>query len=253
METPVTPALTVTQLTVRQFLRAKSVLVVAAICAIPALFALILQLALEDPTVADIREVIGDVVYLGIFSSTLLPLAALVLSTSALGDEIEDKTLHYLALKPMSRLRIVIEKFVGTLLITVPIAWIAVLAVWLVVSWGNLDAASDLIVPMLVSSLAGVAGFGALFMLISLFIPRALLAGIFYVFVWEATLSQFLPGIRTISIRHYMQSIFVRIADDPDITLDGVSRLSTASITIAVIIGISLLLAALRLRRMSIE
>lgn len=248
-----TPALTVTQLTVRQFLRAKSVLVVAAICAIPALFALILQLALEDPTVADIREVIGDVVYLGIFSSTLLPLAALVLSTSALGDEIEDKTLHYLALKPMSRLRIVIEKFVGTLLITVPIAWIAVLAVWLVVSWGNLDAASDLIVPMLVSSLAGVAGFGALFMLISLFIPRALLAGIFYVFVWEATLSQFLPGIRTISIRHYMQSIFVRIADDPDITLDGVSRLSTASITIAVIIGISLLLAALRLRRMSIE
>lgn len=106
---------------------------------------------------------------------------------------------------------------------------------------------------MLVSSLAGVAGFGALFMLISLFIPRALLAGIFYVFVWEATLSQFLPGIRTISIRHYMQSIFVRIADDPDITLDGVSRLSTASITIAVIIGISLLLAALRLRRMSIE
>src|SRR5690606_22555727 len=139
---------------------------------IPALFALILQLALEDPTVADIREVIGDGVYLGIFSSTLLPLAARVLSTSAVGDEIEDKTLHYLALKPMSRLRIVVEKFVGTLLITVPIAWIAVLAVWLVVSWGNLDAASDLIVPMLVSSLAGVAGFGALFMLISLFIPR---------------------------------------------------------------------------------
>jgi ABC-2 type transport system permease protein len=249
----VTSALTVTQLTVRQFLRAKSVLVVAAICAIPTLFAVILRLALDEPTVRDMRMVIGNGVYVGLFSSTLLPLAALVLSTSALGDEIEDKTLHYLALKPMSRLRIVIEKFIGTLLVTVPIAWIALVAVWLVISWGKLDATRDMLVPMLVSSFAGIAGFGALFMLISLYIPRALLAGIFYVFVWEATLSQFLPGIRTISIRHYMQSIFVRMVDDPDITLDGVSRLSTASITIAVVVVISLLLAALRLRRMSIE
>ncbi len=248
-----TAGLTVTQLTVRQFLRAKSVLVVAAICAIPTLFALILQLALEDPTVSEIRDVVGNVVYLGIFSSTLLPLAALVLSTSALGDEIEDKTLHYLALKPLSRLRIVIEKLIGTLIVTVPIAWVAVLAVWLVVSWGNLDGSRDMIVPMLVSSFAGIAGFGALFMLISLYIPRALLAGIFYVFVWEATLSQFLPGIRTISIRHYMQSIFVRMVDDPDITLGGVSRLSTATITIVVIVAISLVLSATRLRRMSIE
>lgn len=248
-----TGALTLTQLTVRQFLRAKSVIVVAAICAIPTLFALILRFALEEPTVQDMREVIGNSIFVGLFSSTLLPLAALVLSTSALGDEIEDKTLHYLALKPMSRLRIVVEKFLGTLLITVPIAWVALLTVWLVISWGKLDATGDLIVPMLVASLAGIAGFGALFLLISLYIPRALLAGIFYVFVWEATLSQFLPGIRSISIRHYTQSIFVRLADDPLITLDGVSRLSTASITIGIIVAVSLTLAALRLRRMSIE
>ncbi len=248
-----TGVLTVTHLTVRQFLRAKSVLVVAGICAIPTLFALILRLAVSDPTLSELRTVIGEGIYLGVFSSTLLPLAALVLSTSALGDEIEDKTLHYLALKPMSRLRIVVEKFFGTLLITVPIAWIAVLAVWVVISWGQLDGTRDMVVPMLVSSLAGIAGFGALFMLISLFIQRALLAGVFYVFVWEATLSQFLPGIRTISIRHYMQSIFVRMVDDPDITLDGVSRLSTASITIVVIVAVSLLLSAMRLRSMSIE
>jgi ABC-2 type transport system permease protein len=249
----VTGALTVTQLTVRQFLRAKSVLVVAGICTIPTLFALILRLALREPTVSEMRDVIGNGIFLALFSSTLLPLAALVLSTSALGDEIEDKTLHYLALKPMSRLRIVVEKFIGTLLVTVPIAWVALLAVWLVLSWGKLDGTRDLIVPLLVSSLAGVAGFGALFLLISLFIPRALLAGVFYVFVWEATLSRFLPGIRSVSIRHYMQSIFVRMVDDPDITLTGVSRLSTAWITIAVVVVVSLLLAALRLSRMSIE
>lgn len=252
-----TGALTVTHLTVQQFLRAKAVLVVAGICAIPILFALILRLADPELSVPDMREILGEAIFLGLFSSTLLPLASLVLSTAALGDEVEDKTLQYLTLKPMSRFRIVIEKFFGTLLVTVPIAWVALLAVWLVVSWGELDATRDMVWPMLIASLAGIAGFGALFMLISLFAQRALLVGVFYVFVWEASLSQFLPGIRAISIRHYMQSIYIRVLDDPLIVGvnegDSASRLVTASVTMTAIVVVSLLLTAWRLRRMNLE
>ncbi|HYH13341.1 MAG TPA: hypothetical protein VD789_13370, partial [Thermomicrobiales bacterium] len=111
----------------------------------------------------------------------------------------------------------------------------------------------DIVWPMLVASLAGIAGFSGLFMWISLYMQRALILGVFYVFVWEATLSGFLPGIRTISIRHYMQSIFVRMLDDDAVTLTGASRLSTASITIVAIVVISLLLSAWRLRRMNLE
>jgi ABC-2 type transport system permease protein len=240
----------ITQLTIRQFLRAKSVLVVAALCAIPILFALILRANLD----ADLRrEVIGEAIFLGLFGSTLLPLAALVLSTAALGDELEDKTLPYLTLKPVSRIRIVLEKYVGTLVILVPLAWAALLAVWIVTSWGDLDATRDLMWPMLAASFAGIAAFAALFMLISLYIQRALLIGVFYVFVWEATLSQFLPGIRTISIRHYMQSMFVRMVDDDVIGLPGVSRLPTSIITLSIVTLIALVLAAFRLRRMNLE
>ncbi len=253
MEKLVTGALTVTQLTIRQFLRAKSVLVVAGICAIPILFAVILQAANESLSVSDMRDFLGRATFLDVFCSTLLPLAALVLSTAALGDEVEDKTLQYLTLKPMSRIRIVLEKFLGTLLVTVPIAWAALLAVWLVISWGDLEATRDLVWPMLIATIAGIAGFSSLFMLISLFVQRALLVGVFYVFVWEAALSQFLPGIRAISIRHYMQSIFYRLAEDPLINLDGASRLSTASVTLAVIVVVSLVLTAWRLRRMNLE
>ncbi len=245
--------MTVTQLTIRQFLRAKSVLVVAAICAIPILFAVIARMAQPDMRDWEMRDLLANSIFIGLFSSTLLPLASLVLSTAALGDEIEDKTLQYLMLKPVSRTRIVLEKFLGTLLITVPISWGALLAVWLVLSWGKLDVTRDMVWPMLVASLAGIAGFGALFMLISLFVQRALILGVFYVFVWEATLSQFLPGIRTISVRHYMQSIFVRLLDDPAVELDGLSRLSSASITVVAIVVVSLVLAAWRLRRMNLE
>jgi ABC-2 type transport system permease protein len=253
----VTAALTVTQLTIRQFLRAKSVLVVAGICMIPVLFAIILRLADPELSIADMREILGEALFLGLFSSTLLPLASLVLSTAAIGDEVDDKTLQYLMLKPMSRLRIVIEKLLGTLLVIVPIAWAALLAVWLVVSWGELDATRDMVWPMLAASLAGIAGFGALFMLISLYAQRALLVGVFYVFIWEATLSQFLPGIRTISVRQYMQSIFIRLLDDPVIVgvneQDSAARLSTATITIVAIVAVSVLWSAWRLRRMNLE
>lgn len=248
-----TGQLTITQLTMRQFLRAKSVLVVAGICIIPVFFAIIMRLAESNLRVWELRDFLAQPIFIGLFASTLLPLAALVLSTAALGDEIEDRTLPYLTLKPMSRLRIVLEKYIGTILITVPIAWIALLTVWLVASWGYLDDTRDMIVPMLVASVAGIAGFAALFLLISLYAQRALLIGIFYVFVWESLLSQFLTGIRTISIRHYMQSIFVRLLDDPAIELDGVARLSTAITTVIVVIVVSLGLAAWRLRTMNLE
>lgn len=248
-----TGQLTITQLTIRQFLRAKSVLVVAGICAIPILFAIILRLANSDLRVWEIRDFLATPIFIGLFASTLLPLASLVLSTAALGDEIEDRTLPYLTLKPMSRLRIVLEKYLGAMLITVPLAWAALLTVWLVASWGYLDDTGDMVMPMLIGGLAGIAGFSALFLLISLYAQKALLIGIFYVFVWEATLSQFLTGIRAISIRHYMQSIFVRLVDDPAITLDGASRLSTALITIGVVVVVSIALAAWRLRTMNLE
>lgn len=248
-----TAQLTVMRLTIRQFLRAKSVLVVAGICAIPLLLAVILRLADSDMRDWEMRDTLAVVIFQGLFSSTLLPLAALVLSTAALGDEVEDKTLQYLTLKPISRLRIVLEKFVGTLVITVPIAWAALIGVWLIISWGNLEVTRDIVWPMLAASLAGIAGFSGLFMLISLVMQRALVLGVFYVFVWEATLSGFLPGIRTISIRHYMQSIFVRMLDDDAVTLSNASRLSTATITIVAIVVISLALSAWRLRRINLE
>src|SRR6185312_15988657 len=48
----------------------------------------------------------------------LLPLTALVFATSALGGEIEDRTLIYLTLKPVSRLVLVVAKLVAAVLVT---------------------------------------------------------------------------------------------------------------------------------------
>lgn len=248
-----TPLFTIIRLTLRQFLRSKSVLVVLGISLFPVLFAIIPHLASREPTLRTIRDVIGNTIYLDLFAATLLPLATLVLATAAFGDELEDKTLQYLTLKPIGRLHIAIAKFIAVLLVTLPIVWSGLLVTWVVGSWGKLGDNTELIWPMLASSTVGILGFGALFLLVSLVIQRALLAGIFYVFIWETALSRYLPGIRSISVRHYTQSMFVRLAGDRAFQIDSVAATSTIVITVVGIVVISLGVATWRLRRMNLD
>jgi len=248
-----TVPLTITGLTVRQFLRSKALYVVIGIAFLSCLFALIPRLVPEQLDIRELRLIYAEYIYLNFVSSTLLPLATLVLATAALGDEIEDRTLQYLALKPISRLTIVIQKFLAVLLVVVPIVWAGIAITWLIVSFGNIDAMQDLLLPSLLSSLVAVIGFGSLFMLLSMVIQRALLIEVFYVFVWESSLSRFLPGIRAISIRHYSQSYFVRLLDDRRFTIPQLSAESTVVITVASICILSLLLCTWRLRQMSLE
>lgn len=244
--------MTITVLTVRQFLRSRSIFVVLGISLLAAILAGIVQAVPDENSIRDLRSIFSGL-YLNLFSGTLLPLATLVLATAALGDEIEDRTLQYLALKPVSRLQIVFEKLLAVVAVLIPLTWFGIVVTWAITAFGNVDELRDLLWPALASSLVAIIGFGSLFMLLSLFVQRALLIGVFYVFVWESTLSQFLPGIRAISIRHYTQSLFTRLLDDPRISVDGPSGESTVVITIVALLVICTALATWRLQRMSLE
>lgn len=246
--------LPITALTLRQFRRGKTLFVVVGIYAFALLFALIRYLPGNNTSLRTVRDVMGNELYLGIITGTLLPLATLVVATAALGDEVEDRTLQYLTLKPISRTRIVLEKFLAVLLVTIPIAWVMLLLTWGVETWGYYDETRYFLWPMFASSAVGILGFGSLFMLVSMVIQRALLVGIFYVFVWESALSRFLPGIRSISVRHYSQSLFVRMLDDRRrVDIDGPSADTTVLITIGVLLVVCMALTVVRLRSMNLE
>lgn len=245
--------MTITLLTIRQFLRSKALIVVAAISLIPVLFAIIPHVVPGGFSLRDVREMMAEIIYLPFVATTLLPLATLVLSTSALGDEVDDKTLQYLALKPISRFRIAFEKWLAVMIVMIPVVWLGIIVTWAVISWGFYEEMQDMLWPLLASSAIGVMGFGSAFLVLSLFIQRALLFGVFYVFIWETTLSQFLPGIRSISISHYTRSLFVRMLDDRRVMIDGPSATMTILITTGVIVLVSLGIASWRLRTMAME
>lgn len=246
-------SLTITSLTIRQFLRSRALWVVLGISLLPSALAIIVQAVPGETALRDLRDTFANLLYQDLIAATLLPLATLVLSTAAFGDEIEDRTLQYLTLKPISRFRIVIEKLLAVIIVMIPIVWIGITVTWAITAFGNVDGMRDLLWPALASSLVAIIGFGSLFMLLSMIMQRALLVGVFYVFVWETSLSRFLPGIRAISIRHFTQSLFVRLVDDRRVEIPQLSAESTVVITTAAILLICVALSTWRLRTMSLE
>lgn len=258
--------LPITTLTVRQFLDGKAIRIAGLIGLIPAVFALIYLISPGGTRF----EFFADTLFLNLFAPTVLPIATLILATSAFGNELEDRTLPYLTLKPVSRLRIVLEKWLGVVLVGIPVILFGQVATAIILSFtdGNetemrfsadprfADRIPDFtsaIWPALAAGAVGVVMFASIFILISLYIPRALLAGIFYAFVWESLLGRYLSGIRLVSVKQYVQSIFTRLLDNPDITIDDPFQLRSALLVAGITALICILLSTRRLRRLNLE
>jgi ABC-2 type transport system permease protein len=242
--------LPVATLTVRQFLGGKAVRVVTALAFLPCVFGLIYLL---NTDVEPAREFLTETIFLNMVAPTLLPITVLILATGALGNEIDDRTLPYLVLKPLSRLRIVVEKLLGILAVAGPIVLLGLAATFFVVMRGDAGDEREILTAMLAAAAVGTFAYSSVFLLVSLVIPRALLVGIFYTFVWESVLGRFLPGLRIVSVRHVVESIFVGMLDDPFITAENASSPRTATIAVLAVGLVCVALATWRLRRMSLD
>jgi ABC-2 type transport system permease protein len=236
--------LPVTTLTVRQFTGGRTARLALVLSLIPALFAAIY--------VARPWDVTPDEFAIDLFRElivpTLLPIVVLLPATAAFGNELEDGTLPYLLMKPVSRLRLVLGKYAAVLLVTAP-ALLAGMAVTTLVASRGPDAGDmgRILVAIAGSSAAAAALLGAIFLLVSLVIPRALLAGMIYVFAWESLLGRFLPGVRAISGREYALRVFDGILDN------DLPTAWNAALTMLFVAAVCLLLAVWRLRSMQVD
>jgi ABC-2 type transport system permease protein len=252
--------LPVFMLTVRQFAGGKSVRVVGAIMLIPAILALIYA---ANPDIELPEYYFAEYIYRGVVAATLLPIAVLLLATGALGNEIEDQTLPYLTLKPVSRLRIVVEKLAASVAVATPLMAAGMALAYAIVFRSDAGDSANLhyLWAALASAFTGIVAYAAIFLLVSLYVTRALLAGIVYALVWESVLGRFLPGLRIVSIRHYTESIFVGMLESTNYQqivtagdqLEDANTVMASVIVLAVVSAIAIGLAARRLNRLNLE
>ena len=185
----------------------------------------------------------------GLLVGVIMPLVTIALATAAFGNEIEDKTLSYVFLKPVARWRIAVPKFLASVVIAAPLAVISGAAATYIGMDGDLGATMAVALALLV----GVITYASVFTWAGLITTRALPFAIVYVFLWEGLLSTFVGGIRYLSVRGYTLAIMNGLDKNGLETLnDRVIEFPAAIVGAALATAIFLLLTVYRLRRMDV-
>lgn len=233
-------------LSIRQLLGRWRVLVILLLAALPSLLILLIELLGDaEPTfdAAFVEPIIDAMVVGGI-----MPIVTMVLASAAFGNELEDKTLYYLVLKPVARISIVVAKLLATLVVAVP----------LVVSSGVVASALvgaevQVLGTLAVALAAGVAAYASIFTFAGLLTPRALAYGLVYVLVWEGLLSTIVSGVRYLSVRGYTLALLHGMDEESFAALTGrVIEYQAAIVGTGVVIVAFFLLALYRLRTMDV-
>jgi ABC-2 type transport system permease protein len=234
-------------LTLQQLAGRGRTLVMLALAMVPVLLAVIARLAGDE---ADRQEFVANVLYEGFVVTTILPLVALVYGTAVLGAEIEDGTAVYLLTKPIDRVKIVFAKLAAAWLATVLTVGGSALLAGFIVLAGTAD--DGILLGFTVGIACGALVYSALFLFLSVLTSRALIAGLAYVFIWEALINGLFSGTRIFSVRHYTLGIADIIVDVPRRIFEAPLS-PVAAIVAAILLGaVSTWLAIRRVERFEI-
>lgn len=197
---------TIFTLTLRQFAGRRRSLLMFGLALVPVGVAIIYRLGEH----LDQHDWTANVLLNGIVVTTILPLACLILGTSALGSEVEDGTAVYVLAKPVPRRDVIGAKFAASALVAAAFVVPATAFSGLIALQGV--SGEGIVTGFAIATLIGVLAYTAVFMLLSIATSRALLFGLAYVFIWEGLVTELFSGTRYLSIRQYCLGIADLIA-----------------------------------------
>ena len=231
-------------LTLRQLAGSRRLWLVLILVSLPILAGALFHAADSTSTSAEFADDITS----SLVASAILPLVALLLATSAFGNELSDRTLGYLVLKPLPRWQIVAPKLLAALVVGgIPVAASGFAAV-AVIDGGDMGGATATGIGLLV----GAAAYTAIFTWAGLASRHAIIFGLVYVFVWEASLAAYLDGIRFLSIRRYTLAAISGMDGDRLRTIDLSLGAGSGAVGAAIVIVVFSALAVSKLARMDV-
>lgn len=236
-------------LSLRALARGRRLLVVILLLAVPAALALVYRVSTTQVAFRADGGRFSIQLFEVLVLLILLPLTALIFATSALGGELEDRTLLYLTLKPVSRGAVVAAKLLAAGLVTLVLVEASLAAtVLLAAQSANLGA-------VVLAGVGGCVAYGSLFLLVGLLAPRrGLIVGFVYVIAWEGTLAGLSTGLATLSVRRYVQgALDAGLGASPLASIQPATVNGLTSALVLALVGVAgLILCIARLRRMEL-
>ena len=153
--------------------------------------------------------VFGGMMWL-LYLRFIVPVLGVFYGTALVADEVEDKTITYLFVRPVPRAAVLVGKYLAYLATTVCVVLPSVVVLYfLVVPMGNSSLAAafpDLLVDLGLLAL-GLAAYGAVFAFIGAWLKYPLVTGLFFAFGWEQ-IALVLPGyLRRFTVAYYLQAL----------------------------------------------
>jgi len=234
-------------LSIRQLTGRWRVTLILLLAALPVGLAVIINLAAEGD--AAFNEDFTNILLDGLLVAGILPIVTMALATSSFGNELEDKTLGFLALMPVARWRIVLPKVLASLVICGPL----LVASGVVATLLGFDGEVRPAVAVAIALSAGVLAYAAIFTWLGLVTTRALPFALVYVLLWEGVISTFMSGVDYLSVRGYSLAIMSGLDEARFPALeDRVIELPAAIGGAAIVTVVFLLLGVRRLQRMDV-
>ena len=172
------------------------------------LIGIAIRAAGDEVTPAELATAITRDLIGGYGLNLVVPVTALVFSSAAFGDPVEDRTMVYLWLTPLARWRMVAAGWAASLSVAVPVA---VLPVALAAAVAGADG--RLVVAAGVGAALATAGYSALFLGLGLLVRRALAWGLAYVLIWELAVARLSKGAARLSVSVYSRSVLSALGD----------------------------------------
>jgi ABC-2 type transport system permease protein len=196
-------------LVLRQHCRARRLIILVCLLALPSAIAVILRWS--EPTHLSAFET--GLVFM-LLPHALAPLTALLYASGMIQDEIEEQTLTYLLVRPLPKPAIYLIKLLATLLVTIVLVCFFVLVAQVTIYWGAADFWTQLSPARALQTAAifalSMLAYCSLFGLISLWTRRSLVAGVAYIFVFEGILANIDLMFRKMTIMYYFRVLVER-------------------------------------------
>ena len=175
----------------------------------------------------------------------LVPLAALWLGTSAIGDLVEDRLLVYLWLKPVPRWQLPAAAILATATVVVPLTALPLALSGVVAGAGDVAWAA-----LLAASLAALA-YAGVFVAAGLWFRRAIWWGLAFILIWENPVAYLAEGAARFTVVGWASSV-LGLAPDVDVQLEAGS--ATAGLVVLPAIAVAgWLVATWRYRKADID
>jgi len=188
----------------------------------------------------------------------IVPVLGVFYGTSLIADEVDDKTITYLFVRPIPRAAVLVGKYLSYLVCTTLLILPSVMVVYFLIvpiNGGQIGAQFPSLLADLGMLFGGLASYGAVFALVGARMKRPLVVGLIYAFGWEKGV-QFFPGyLRRATVQYYLQGLVPHtMPQDSAVSLlldffREIPTVATSIVGLAVICGLALWLAGRAVER----